>query len=58
MKEFTQINKAKEKKMLRGLEWFMIALIGLCIAMAAIEEVNFAVPYIKEFISTGSISIE
>lgn len=58
MKEMTEVKKVKEKKILRGLEWFMIALIALCIAMAIIEEVNFVVPYVKEYISTGSISIE
>ena len=57
MKEMTEVKKVKEKKILRGLEWFMIALIALCIAMAIIEEVNFVVPYVKEYISTGSISI-
>lgn len=58
MKEMTEEKKVKEKKMLLGLEWVMIALIALCIAMAIIEEVNFALPYLKEYISTGSIIIE
>ncbi len=36
----------------------MIALIVFCVVMAVIEEVNFAVPYFQEYISTGSITIE